>query len=79
LLFFLTPIMYSGKKLTGPERTLMNLNPLAVIVINFRRVVNEGVAPDWTSLLIVTAVAFVVAAVGYAFFQTIKRAFADVI
>jgi len=79
LLFFLTPIMYSGNKLTGIKRTAMMLNPLAVIVINFRRVVNEGAAPRWTGLTILTAVSLAAAVVGDAFFQTIKRAFADVI
>ena len=79
LLFFLTPIMYSDHKVTGLARRAMWLNPLAIIVINFRRVINEGVAPDWISLSLVTVFAFVVVVLGYAFFQTIKRAFADVI
>jgi len=79
LLFFLTPITYSIYRLSPDAQRLMALNPLAAIVENFRRVVNDGLAPQWTQLGLVTLVSLIVAFAGYAWFMKIKRAFADVI
>ena len=83
LLFFLTPITYPLAVLDHPETswalTFMRFNLLATIVENFRRVVNEGVAPQWGALGGVTVVSAALAVLGYAWFMKIKRAFADVI
>jgi lipopolysaccharide transport system permease protein len=81
LLFFLTPIVYPPERLaTRPWASrLMMLNPMATVVDSFRRVVNEGLEPNWGMLAILTLVSLLVAACGYAWFMKIKRAFADVI
>ena len=79
LLFFFTPITYSPKAVPAPLQEVMKLHPLALIVNNFGRVVNEGQPPDWTTLAIGTAIGAVTAVIGYAWFMKIKRAFADVI
>jgi lipopolysaccharide transport system permease protein len=79
LLFFATPITYPLSRLSETGRKIMWLNPLAAMIANFRRVVNVGVSPDWTSYLVTMAVACVFAVLGYAWFMKIKRAFADVI
>jgi lipopolysaccharide transport system permease protein len=55
------------------------LNPLAVIVENFRRVVIWGLPPDWLWLGVVTLLSGLVMLGGYMWFMKIKRAFADVI
>jgi lipopolysaccharide transport system permease protein len=79
LLFFLTPILYPSTLVPGWAATVMRYNPMAMIVDNFGRVVNDGVPPDWTELVIITAASAIVAVAGYAWFMKIKRAFADVI
>jgi len=79
LLFFATPVTYPLSRLPPIAAKLMLINPLAPMVINFRRVVTEGILPDWFSYSTSLLVAFLTAAVGYWWFMKIKRAFADVI
>jgi lipopolysaccharide transport system permease protein len=79
LLFFLTPITYREEWVPKWAITVFHLNPLASIVSNFGRAVNDAQPPDWPSLAIVTVVGLATAVCGYAWFMLIKRAFADVI
>jgi len=79
LLFYLTPIIYPASNVPGWAQGIMRYNPMAMIVDNFGRVVNDGTQPDWTELGIITLISACVAIVGYAWFMKIKRAFADVI
>ena len=83
LLFFLTPITYPLSLFDSPRAKwalkFVRLNPMVPIVESFRRVVNDGVAPEWGSLAVVTLIGLVMAVLGYAWFIKIKRAFADVI
>lgn len=81
LLFFLTPITYPMRFLDDmpTARRLYWLNPLTTIVDSFRRVLNEGLAPQWMPLLLVTLFTWLIAVLGYTWFMKIKRAFADVI
>jgi len=79
LLFFLTPITYPPAAVPGVAKAFMLYNPMALIVDNFGRVVNDGLPPNWTKLAIGTVIGAVVAVCGYAWFMKIKRAFADVI
>ncbi|MDP9173334.1 MAG: ABC transporter permease [Planctomycetota bacterium] len=79
LLFFLTPITYPLSRLSLQGQRVMLLNPLALMIVNIRRVVNFGAAPEWKSYFISLTAASVVAILGYAWFMKIKRAFADVI
>ena len=80
LLFFATPVTYPLTRLPPIAAKLMLINPLAPMVINFRRVVTEGILPDWFSYSAEDLLfAFVTAAVGYWWFMKIKLAFADVI
>jgi len=78
-LFFLTPIVYPISAVPAALQLLFWLNPLAVIVENFRRVVMWGLPPDWLWLGVVTLISGLVMLGGYMWFMKIKRAFADVI
>jgi lipopolysaccharide transport system permease protein len=77
LLFFLTPILYTVEQVPEALRGLMWLNPMASIVDDFRRVVREGLPPQWLRLAAVTGVSCLIALAGYVWFMKIKRAFAD--
>jgi lipopolysaccharide transport system permease protein len=79
LLFFLTPIIYPISAVPEYIRPIFRLNPLSVIVEDFRRVVMWGQPPDWFWLGGVTLVSGLVMLGGYMWFMKIKRAFADVI
>lgn len=79
VLFFATPIFYSLASVPEPFRTVLSLNPLAIIVNHFRRVILWGEMPDWSQLLIVTAVSFLICWLGYLWFMKTRRMFADII
>jgi lipopolysaccharide transport system permease protein len=79
LLFFLTPIVYPPGQVPPWARRIMLFNPMALIVDNFGRVVNDGLGLNWGEWWAVTIFSGIVAVCGYAWFMKIKRAFADVI
>lgn len=80
--FFITPICYPESQLESlsPHMArLMALNPVYVLVRNYRRVLLESVAPDWRSLGWTTAASVVVFLAGHAWFRKLRRSFADLI
>jgi homopolymeric O-antigen transport system permease protein len=79
VLFFLTPIFYPRQAVPAQFRSVIDLNPLAPIVDNVRRVAVQGLLPDWHSLATSTIVGVVVLCFGHVWFAKTKRAFADVV
>jgi ABC-type polysaccharide/polyol phosphate export permease len=51
---------------------------MAGIVLDYRRVVLQGLPPDWHHYLAYTLVAVMAFFVGFKFFQKTKKSFADV-
>lgn len=78
-LTFLSPVFYP--KSIVPERfaMVMDLNPLTFYIEAFRSIMVLGQEPPLSALLIASAVALLVFVVGYAFFQRVKKGFADVL
>jgi lipopolysaccharide transport system permease protein len=76
---YLTPIVYPESIVPENYRRLINLNPFTPLVRNYRRVILEGVAPDWTGLAYFLAFAAVLFLIGYWWFARTRRNFADVI
>ena len=58
---------------------MLRLNPLAAIVDNWRRVLLWGQPPDWATFGIWLPVSVVVMLLGYAWFMSTRRGFADVL
>ena len=78
-LFFLTPIVYPVSAVPQFLQPVLQLNPLTVVVDNFRRVALWGLAPDWPWLGGATLLSFLVMIGGYMWFMRRKQAFADVL
>ncbi len=76
---FLSPVFYSLSRLGPDLQGLVMINPISFIVTQARAVLVEGRGPDWMGLLAYLAVAWIVAALGLAFFRRAKRNFADVL
>jgi ABC-type polysaccharide/polyol phosphate export permease len=57
----------------------MALNPMYVLVRNYRRVLLESAPPDWRSLAWTSAASVVVFLAGHAWFRKLRRSFADLI
>lgn len=51
ILMFLSPIFYSAKSVPDKFKFFYNLNPLTFPIEQLRRILLEGVWPDWISLL----------------------------
>jgi lipopolysaccharide transport system permease protein len=73
-----TPIVYPATALPEKIQFILWLNPMAGIVMDYRRVVLEGLAPDWQHYGLYTAVALIVCIFGFNFFEGTKKSFADV-
>ena len=79
ILMFATPIFYPPSVIPAWFRPFLQLNPLAVVVENWRAVVLWGRPPDWISLGAWTLVTAMVMLLGYGWFMSTKRGFADVL
>lgn len=73
-----TPIVYPATALPEKIQFILWLNPMAGIVMDYRRVVLEGLAPDWQHYGVYTTVALLVCVIGFNFFEATKKSFADV-
>ncbi len=75
---YATPIVYPATALPKKLEFMLWINPMAGIVLDYRRVLLEGLPPDWPHYLSYTAVALVVFVLGFKFFQGTQKSFADV-
>jgi lipopolysaccharide transport system permease protein len=76
---YATPIVYPATSFPKSLHLLLWLNPMAGIVTDYRRVILEGLQPDWTMYASYTAIGLTTWFVGYFFFCKTKRSFADVV
>jgi lipopolysaccharide transport system permease protein len=60
-------------------RRAINLNPFTPLVRNYRRVILDGLSPDWQGLAYFLAFALVLFLFGYWWFARSRKNFADVI
>jgi lipopolysaccharide transport system permease protein len=81
LLMFCTPLFYKVDRIP-PEhawlRTLIESNPLSVLVESGRRTLLWGELPDWTALGWVSVFGAIVMAGGFFVFSAMRRSMADV-
>ncbi|HEX4884403.1 MAG TPA: ABC transporter permease [Casimicrobiaceae bacterium] len=79
VLLFASPIFYPLDAMKGAMRTIVLASPLTVPVEQSRRVLIDGLPPDWGALGAYALVALVVAMLGLAWFQGTRKGFADVV
>jgi len=79
LLFFLTPIVYPPSLVPERLRFLLWTNPLARVVEDLRGVLLWGRAPEWSAWLVALGVSLAVMQLGYAWFVSTRKGFADVL
>ena len=75
--FFITPICYPEDSVA--KFPLLHLNPIYVLVRNYRAIFLESKAPDWHSLALLTLVSLAVFLAGHAWFYKLRKSFADLI
>lgn len=79
ILFYVTPVFYPINAVPKAFQGIMRLNPLSVIVEDFRRAIMWGMQPDWPWFTVVTILSIIIAFSGYTWFIKCKKVFADVI
>jgi lipopolysaccharide transport system permease protein len=76
---YLTPIVYPSSAFPPELQWLPWVNPAAGVIEDYRRVILQGMQPDWPMFAVYTAVGAITWCVGYYFFNKMKRSFADVV
>jgi lipopolysaccharide transport system permease protein len=79
LWMFATPVVYPLSAVPQRFRGLYALNPLVGVIENFRRVVLQGVEPDFHSLTISAFFAAILLPATYLYFKRVEATMADVI
>ena len=77
--FYMTPIIYPEQVVPARFRGALELNPFTTLVRSYRRVMLEGLPPDFSGLLYLVAVSLAVFLFGYWWFARTRKNFADVI
>ena len=78
-LMFLSPVFYPISALPESFQPILHLNPLTFVIEQGRAVVIFGQAPDWSGLALYYVASLVVAWLGFASFQKLRRGFSDVL
>jgi homopolymeric O-antigen transport system permease protein len=76
---YLTPIIYPESLVPPNYRMAINLNPFTPLVRNYRRILLDGVAPDWQGLAYFLVFGVILFLLGYWWFARTRKNFADVI
>ena len=72
-----TPIFYPAAMVPARYQFIIALNPMAHLVEAYRRVILEGITPDWSGLAILGAGAALSLVVGFCLYRRWSRDFAD--
>jgi lipopolysaccharide transport system permease protein len=76
---FLSPVFYPIDSLPASFRTLIDLNPITLPILQIRALMLWGIPIAWDAWAINLVVGIVVARFGYWWFQKTRRGFADVL
>lgn len=79
MLMFLSPVFFPITALPKHWQPLLNINPIAQVIEQTRRVTVQGVGPSPGYLFIGFIIALAICEFSFRIFQRSKRAFADVI
>lgn len=79
LWMFATPVVYPLSAVPSRFQSIYVLNPMVGMIENFRRVVLQGVSPDFYTLGIAAAVSFVLLIASYIYFKHIEATVADLV
>jgi len=79
VLMFMSPVFYSSDRVPEQFRPLLGLIPTVPAIEQFRLALLGSQPPNWRVIAAWTALSFVVALLGYAWFRKTRRGFADVL
>jgi lipopolysaccharide transport system permease protein len=76
---YASPVIYPLSLVPERLRWVYAINPVVGIIESYRNIFIRGTSPDWTSMLIGSAVTLFLLFVGYRTFKRLEPAFADII
>jgi len=76
---YLSPIVYPISLVPEKVRFLYILNPMVGIIDSCRKIIIQGIAPDFTYLSVSVVVTFVIFYFSHKFFKRLEMSFADII
>ena len=76
---FASPVVYPLSAVPQRLRVIYALNPLVGVIENFRRVVLQGVEPDFYSLAVSAVAAAFLLPITYLYFKRVEATMADII
>ncbi len=77
LLFYATPIVYSGETIPEAFTFIIDYNPMAHIINAYRDIFYNQVKPDLSSLAMVLGVSIILVIIGYFIFKKLQKGFAE--
>jgi len=77
LWMYATPVIYPADLVPEKYRIIFQLNPMAVIINAYRQTILGGGAPNYLSLLIALFLSLLVLLLGFSYFKSREKIFAD--
>lgn len=77
VLFYATPIVYSGDSIPEAFKFIITLNPMAHILEGYRAIFYNQTMPDMASLGIVLLGSLILCVIGYYIFKKLQKGFAE--
>lgn len=79
LWMFASPIIYPLSQVPESLKSIYILNPMVVIIENFRKITIQGTSPNWQELSLAAIVSVLLFILCYIFFKHKEKIFADII
>ena len=77
LWMYVTPVIYPADLVPEKYRFVFQLNPMAVIINAYRQVILAGEIPKYSSILVALLVSFITLLIGFNYFKSREKIFAD--
>ena len=77
LWMYVTPVIYPADLVPDKYRIVFQINPMAVIINAYRQTILGGGAPKYSSLLIALIVSLITLFIGFGYFKSREKIFAD--
>jgi len=77
LWMYATPVIYSADSVPDKYRFVFQINPMAVIINAYRQVILGGGEPKYSSLVIGLLVSIITLLIGFSYFKSREKIFAD--
>lgn len=77
LLFYATPIIYNVEMLPDKFKMILNFNPMAHFITQYRNIFYYKTSPDFYSILLMLFLSIIMLIIGYFTFNKLEKGFAE--